>query len=735
MTNPFKNQYTADGVNTDFVYSFEIPINRTVLAYETLTGNTANEDADLVSNTLYIIIPDNPTSPTSTGIVRFNTPPADQSIITLTPDQETLVTYTFSNTAPFNTDNLNGAFTQESQSGGYNLQNFLQNSIRYNVNENDGDLNYDNKVSPLADNGFWRRIGAGIVSQDFDEFVSEVSSDVLQQSEAQANAGADNTNLSNAIASNDQGVQYSGNPKRVDPSGNIIIDPLIQGFSAKAGAQWAQEWAESPNQINDDYGNSGRSAKFYSDLSAIVAGSATGAIDQLRIFNTVSTTTEIDLINYETNEPWIDVLENTLSVYVNGERLQEPTAYSPPGTPATSEITYTVTIKTSPTLGDPSFITFDSPVPVGTEIYVTRGEAQGDGSTMFRNYGNASPSPETDLNTPLSNAGIFHGFEISDAQPMSGSWYGGVTVDGNNGVDSSGIQHSIGIESDGTPNVAYRANLSSGFPINPANWGNWYTGVTIDSNLRVKQLVRQISYDHTDLLDQTVTQSTTQSYNASGNNAVSTWVQGQGVNQTVIFSAGKKVFGSNTVFDMLQVSQTSDTQGEATCRIFGSILAGESGNLPVNTSGLGFDKCISVADYKSSGTGGGSSVAGFQTRTLNTILTNTLNATLSNNEVTLDAGTYVVYASAPCLQGDSHRISVENGDGSIRLLGTSEYNSVTNSAQTSSVVGFKVFTITQQDTFKISHYIFAGISNNGLGIATLDNRSSVYAQLTFWKVK
>jgi len=100
MTNPFKNQYTADGVNTDFVYSFEIPINRTVLAYETLTGNTANEDADLVSNTLYIIIPDNPTSPTSTGIVRFNTPPADQSIITLTPDQETLVTYTFSNTAP-----------------------------------------------------------------------------------------------------------------------------------------------------------------------------------------------------------------------------------------------------------------------------------------------------------------------------------------------------------------------------------------------------------------------------------------------------------------------------------------------------------------------------------------------------------------------------------------------------------------------------------------------------------
>ena len=735
MSNPFKNQYTADGTGTDFVYTFDLPINRSVLVYETLPGNSADEDADLVSNTRYVIIPDDLVAATSPGFVRFLSPPEAQSVITITPDQETLVTYVFSNTAPFNTDNLNGSFEQEAQTNGYNLQNFLQNSIRYNVNENDGDLAYDNKVSPLADNGFWRRIGAEIVSQDFDEFVSEVSSDVLQQSEAQTNAGADNTNLSNDIASNDQGVQYSGNPKRVDPSGNIILDPLIQGFSAKAGALWAQEWAESPNQINDDYGNSGRSAKFYSDQSAIAAGSATGVVDQLRIFDTVSTTTTIDLINYDTNEPWDNVLENSLSVYLDGVRLQEPTAYSPPSTPATNEITYTVTIKDTPTLGDPTFITFDSPVPVSTEIYVTRGEAQGDGSTMFRNYGNASPSPETDLNTPLSNAGIFHGFEISDAQPMSGSWYGGVTVDGNNGVDSSGVQHSIGIESDGTPNVAYRANLSSGFPINPANWGNWYTGVTIDSNLRVKQLVRQISYDHTDLLDQTVTQSTTQSYNASGNNAVSTWVQGQGVNQNVIFSAGKKVFGTNTVFDMLQVSQTSDTQGEATCRIFGSILAGASGNLPVNTSGLGFDKCISVADYKSSGTAGGSSVSGFQTRNLNTILTNTLNATLSQNEVTLDAGTYIVYASAPCFQGKSHRIRVENGDGSIILLGTSEYNPAAYPTQTSSVVGFEDFTITQQDTFKINHFIFSGKSNDGLGIASLDNRSSVYSQITFWKVK
>jgi hypothetical protein len=125
-------------------------------------------------------------------------------------------------------------------------------------------------------------------------------------------------------------------------------------------------------------------------------------------------------------------------------------------------------------------------------------------------------------------------------------------------------------------------------------------------------------------------------------------------------------------------------------------------------------------------------------RNLNTILTNTLNATLSQNEVTLDAGTYIVYASAPCFQGKNHRISVKNGDGSIILLGTSEYNDAADSTQTSSVVAFEDFTITQQDTFKINHFITSGKANDGLGVALLDNRSQVYAQLIFlifWKVK
>ena len=180
-----------------------------------------------------------------------------------------------------------------------------------------------------------------------------------------------------------------------------------------------------------------------------------------------------------------------------------------------------------------------------------------------------------------------------------------------------------------------------------------------------------------------------------------------------------------------------ETKGEAGVGFVGWSLF--SGIIPAindeESSNLTSYKKISVADYKPSGTSGGSSVSGFQERTLNTILTNTLPAaTLSNNRVTLDAGTYVSYASAPARRADQHRIIVENDNGSIQLLGSSEWASDNDSGQTASVVSFKEFTITRRDTFKLSHYIVNGNPDDGLGIATPDSRSNVYAQLIFWKV-
>lgn len=177
-TNPDKSQLVADGIVKDFNFTFEIPLNRTVLVYKTLDGKPADEELDLISPNEFIVILTNPSLPVSTGLVRFNIAPVDLSIITITPDQETDVSYLFSDTKPFLTDDLNGAFDQESISQSYNLNNYLVNCIRYNLNENDSAINYDNKVSPLSVNGFWRRAEDSIISQDYNEFIEEVAIDI-----------------------------------------------------------------------------------------------------------------------------------------------------------------------------------------------------------------------------------------------------------------------------------------------------------------------------------------------------------------------------------------------------------------------------------------------------------------------------------------------------------------------------------------------------------------------------
>jgi hypothetical protein len=147
-------------------------------------------------------------------------------------------------------------------------------------------------------------------------------------------------------------------------------------------------------------------------------------------------------------------------------------------------------------------------------------------------------------------------------------------------------------------------------------------------------------------------------------------------------------------------------------------------------------KKISVADYKGSNTSGGSAIAGTQTRTLNTILTNTLGATLNNDRITLDAGTYVAYAEAPAYRTGRHRISVKNSDDTITIIGSSAYTDPnTSNAQTASRVEFGDLTITQQDDFRIVHYTGVSFATSGLGISINDGLSNIYTQLTFWKIR
>jgi len=144
---------------------------------------------------------------------------------------------------------------------------------------------------------------------------------------------------------------------------------------------------------------------------------------------------------------------------------------------------------------------------------------------------------------------------------------------------------------------------------------------------------------------------------------------------------------------------------------------------------------LHVRDEKASGTGGGTFTSGsFQTRTLNTSVTNEISgASLSSNQITLPSGTYFIIASAPCVNGD-HKTKLRNTtDSTDTIIGTSERsNSSTDAFSRSFVIGR--FTISAQKTFELQHRTGTTQSTNGFGVAVSFSVVEVYADVQIWKV-
>lgn len=146
---------------------------------------------------------------------------------------------------------------------------------------------------------------------------------------------------------------------------------------------------------------------------------------------------------------------------------------------------------------------------------------------------------------------------------------------------------------------------------------------------------------------------------------------------------------------------------------------------------------LHVREEQTSGTAGGGSSAGANTRTLNTEKTNTITgASLSSNQITLPAGTYLLTATAPALQTNRHRLYLYNtSDSSIEIVGPSEFNdSSSPEAQTTATVR-GVFTIASSKTFELRHDIGDARTSNGLGAAaSISGVVEVYAEVLIEKL-
>ena len=146
------------------------------------------------------------------------------------------------------------------------------------------------------------------------------------------------------------------------------------------------------------------------------------------------------------------------------------------------------------------------------------------------------------------------------------------------------------------------------------------------------------------------------------------------------------------------------------------------------------DQILHVRDEKPSTTTGGSSVAGNQVRTLNTVVSNTITgASLAANQITLPAGIYTVLATAPTYRSDRHRIRLVNvTDALVLLLGTSEYTT-SSEVQTRSIIDGK-FTLGASKVLNITHATANAQVTFGLGVDANDTFAEVYTSVFITKI-
>ena len=155
------------------------------------------------------------------------------------------------------------------------------------------------------------------------------------------------------------------------------------------------------------------------------------------------------------------------------------------------------------------------------------------------------------------------------------------------------------------------------------------------------------------------------------------------------------------------------------------------------TGGFGkFASYAIIADQKATDTAGGSSSTGtFNTRDLNTELADPDGiVSISSNQFTLQAGTYLLKASAPAYKAQRHQILINNvTDSSVAVVGTSEYNDNSTGIQTRSFAVGRV-TIAAAKAFDIRQRVAVAEATYGLGVeANYDLQPNIYTIVEIFK--
>lgn len=139
------------------------------------------------------------------------------------------------------------------------------------------------------------------------------------------------------------------------------------------------------------------------------------------------------------------------------------------------------------------------------------------------------------------------------------------------------------------------------------------------------------------------------------------------------------------------------------------------------------------SERQTDGVDAGDATAGvWNQRDLNTTDVNTATAYIarSGSLITLQPGTYFISASAPASMVGLHQVKIVEDDGTLLLLGTSEWCGAINTR--AFVEG--VLTIAAETDLVLAHYTQNEVLTTGLGKAVSAGVGEVYAVLKIFKL-
>ncbi len=156
---------------------------------------------------------------------------------------------------------------------------------------------------------------------------------------------------------------------------------------------------------------------------------------------------------------------------------------------------------------------------------------------------------------------------------------------------------------------------------------------------------------------------------------------------------------------------------------------------PTGSGGSGASYAV-IVDQKTAGTDGGSSSTGsYLTRDLNTEQSDIDGiVSISSNQFTLQAGTYVIVASAPCYAGQRNKIRLRNiTDSSTAIVGSSEYGDAGSAHQVRSTL-YGVIVIAGAKAFEIQHQVQRAQATLGFGVSSSLTEVEIYTIVEIIKI-